>query len=377
MKTAKEMKDTLRYKHMVARLKGLAPYQKGAALMQEISKGKQWRIDAALDAIQPADWTHIDTGMVMKHAAQLGRLQTIERISDTLGFERGENPSPQVQAAFHVASLHGNFKTADALAARGARPHYKSLDGTPPALFTAIEEGNTRKINYLVKNGAPVGYLAYVATVMQKTKSLAHLVANRGATLDFVMPSGDTPLKAALRGGDPAIIEFVKKYAPAETAPAVTDEQLKGTKFETDFSGAHLALLQGAWKVSDITPQLKDVLQGVEKKDSALSLLLKNGRAVEWNANDNGGTGFIGRHDRSEPFQISDARAVIAAAASSGLKTVDVHGDKFQQEKLWLEAQRQGLAVANFTPDADSIAAQVWNAELAAAKKPAPPAGPR
>lgn len=376
MKTAKEMKDTLRYKHMVARLKGLAPYQKGAALMQEISKGKQWRIDAALDAIQPADWSHIDTGMVMKHAAQLGRLQTIDRISDTLGFEKGENPSPQVQAAFHVASLHGNFKTADALAARGARPHYKALDGTPPALFTAIEEGNIRKINYLAKTGAPVGYMAYVATVMQKTKALAHLVANRGATLDFVMPSGDTPLKAAIRGGDPAIIDFVKKYAPKE--PAVTDEQLKGTKFETNFSGAHLALLQDTWHVSDITPQLKDVLKGVEKKDSALSLLLKNGREVEWNANDAGGTGFIGRHDRSAPFEMAEARAVIAAAASSGLKSIDVHGDDDQKGKLWIEAQRQGLTVANFTPAEGSIAAWVWKQETAPkAKPPAPPAGLR
>lgn len=379
-KTAREMKDTLRYKHMVARLKGLKPYKKGAALLQEIAKGSQWRIDAALEAIAPQDWQQIDVGAVLNNAALFGRLQTVEKIADTLGFEKGGRPTLEIQAAFHVASRHGNYKTADALAARGAHPDF-FLKDTPPAVLTAIAESDVRKVNYLLKKGANPDFMLYVATVQENAKIARHLIEKKGADALAEVANGDTAIKAAERGGNAEILSLlqasVKQPEITQLQPAVTDAQLKGTKFETSFDAAHLAMLKDTLKIPEVIPDFRDALKSVARTERGLDLTLQNGKHLEWKAASEGARAFIGRDSR-EGFDDNDAKVTVAGAAALGWKSIKVHGDKAQQEALWLEAQRRDITVLNFTPDDDSDVKKRWDVEEAARKKAqsAKPPGP-
>lgn len=435
-KTAREMKDTLRYQHMVARLKGLKPYKKAASLMQEIAKGRQWRIDAALEAIAPEDWQQIDVTAVMKQAAMFGRLQTVEKISDTVGFEKGaKEPSTPVQEAFHIAVQHGNYKTADALFERGASPKYLTSNGTLPGLVTAIDENDIRKVNYLVKRGLPGGFVAFAATARNNLKVVEHLVSKQGVDPNYVLPNGDTLLNAAKRVGSTAIEQYliskgatspiempaakpepvakpvdapvvvapvvppvkepvktvtepvVEVKEPVKTpvvvpveqpkpVPAVTDKMLKGTKFETNLPLDSQIILSETWKIPGISTEFKDVLRAVKKTEAGLDFALANGRHIEWNRAKEGATEFIGRHDGKADFDTTDAKATVAGAISRGWTAINVHGDPRQQEAMWLEARRQGIKVANFEPAEGSGVKKIWAEELearrAAARKAAP-----
>ncbi len=378
----KDMKDTLRYKHMVARLQNQLPHQKEAALLQEISKGLQWRIDAAIEAVEkkPDDWQLIDTAGVLKHAAMFGRLATVEKLCDMFGYPAGTPVAPQpIDVAFQTAVLHGRFRTADALAARGAGMHPVPNGSPLPPLLQAVLQEQTRSIDYLVKNGADKNFLAYLAVGANSMKSLRHLVEKRGADVNYSTLSGDTPLDMASRVNNPVLKQYLidhgAKQPQLQDKPvALSSEALKGTAFEVNFETAYLPIILKAWKVPTITKELKDALaaqNSVAKTDAGLDFTLKNGRKMEWAENKNG-TEFIGRN-RSIEFDTSDARAMVAASKSRGWTSVDVHGDDTQRQKLWLESKRQGLGVTNYTPDSSSDAAKIWASEQPAKK----PQGPR
>lgn len=525
-KSAEDMKDTLRYKHMVAKLEGLPPYKKEAALIQEISKGRQWRMDAVLEAIdKKKEWRYINVTNVMKQAAMFGRLGTVRRIAETMRYEKGEGAVAQtpVQAAFHVATLHGHYRTADVLAEYGAGPDYESGDSTPPAAHWAVEEGDLRKIDYLIKKGANPDYMVYLASLHDDMKVIKHLVEEKGAgvnfaaegfwtpflnavrrgneeLLDYLLEKGATPqndrsagealynaigqnkpalvskliglgikpdkedLNSAIHDGhlevakvlveeggvkvsagrqealllatvskkpeeavkfaidngaepekaiaalkqDPGLYKYgsrdkmlaylEEKFPPkaeepkaeaetpvaktedkpkaedapkAEDKPAkLTDEDLKGTQFETNFNTVFLPAIKSAWDVPAIDPALKEALGlsgSVTKTDKGLDLTLANGHRIQWLQDLDGGE-FIGNAHKSEnpEFDASDARAVVAASKSRGWKAINVHGDQQQRESMWLEAQRQGLKVANFSPEADSEVRKQWEKEQAA-----------
>ncbi|MDF3023238.1 MAG: hypothetical protein K0R10_599 [Alphaproteobacteria bacterium] len=376
----KDMKDTLRYKHMVARLQNLLPHQKEAALLQEISKGLQWRIDAAIEAVEkkPDDWQLIDTAGVLKQAAMFGRLATVEKLCDLFGYPAGTPVAPQpIDVAFQTAVLHGRFRTADALALRGAGMHPVSNGSPLPPLLQAVLQEQTRSIDYLVKKGADKNFLAYLAVGANSMKSLTHLVEKRGADVNYSTPSGDTPLDMALRVNNPVLKQYLldhgaKQPQLLEKPVALSSEALKGTTFDVNFETAYLPIILKAWQVPVISKELKDALGAVAKTDTGLDFTLKNGRKMEWAENSNG-TEFIGRGNRSSEFDTSDARAMVAAGKSRGWKEINVHGDDTQRQKLWLEAKRQGLSVPNYTPEAGSEAAKIWAAEQPAKK----PQGPR
>ena len=376
----KDMKDTLRYKHMVARLQNLLPHQKEAALLQEISKGLQWRIDAAIEAVEkkPDDWQLIDTAGVLKQAAMFGRLATVEKLCDLFGYPAGTPVVPQpIDVAFQTAVLHGRFRTADALALRGAGMHPVSNGSPLPPLLQAVLQEQTRSIDYLVKKGVDKNFLAYLAVGANSMKSLTHLVEKRGADVNYSTPSGDTPLDMASRVNNPVLKQYLldhgaKQPQLLENPVALSSEALKGTTFDVNFETAYLPIILKAWQVPVISKELKDALGAVAKTDTGLDFTLKNGRKMEWAENSNG-TEFIGRGKRSAEFDTSDARAMVAAGKSRGWKEINVHGDDTQRQKLWLEAKRQGLSVPNYTPEADSDAAKIWAAEQPAKK----PQGPR
>ncbi|MDE1151712.1 MAG: hypothetical protein PW788_04165 [Micavibrio sp.] len=212
MKTLRPMNETLRYKSMVTNLKSRPHYAKEAALLKEIAAGKQWRIDAVIEAIETNryDWNYINFTNVMKQAAMFGRLATMEKLCDLRGYKVGADVAQgPVQAAFHVASLHSHYKVADALLQRGAGPDYMADDRTPAAIHFAIKETNLRKIDYLVKNGQNKDYAAYLAASDGNMKALRHMVEKHGAGVNFASEGFWTPFLAAVKHRRDDIAEYV------------------------------------------------------------------------------------------------------------------------------------------------------------------------
>ncbi|MDI1228924.1 MAG: hypothetical protein PSY14_14685 [bacterium] len=202
MTALKDMKNTLRYKHMIARLSTLPPYKKEAQLKKEIVNGKQWRIDAAIEAINtnPVDWNYVNVTDVMKLAASFGRLQTVEKIADIMEWKPGARVAQTpVQAAFHVASLHGHYRTADAMAKRGAGPMYEA-QGTPAAMYSAIEQADLKKIDYLLKRGANKDYLVTLASTSDKYMEVTkYLVEEKQSGVNFASQGFWTPFLNAVK----------------------------------------------------------------------------------------------------------------------------------------------------------------------------------
>lgn len=220
MTIPKNIKSTLRYQHLVARYANLPAYRQEAALRKEITNGPQWRIDAAIEAVNktPYNWNYIDVTGVMKHAAMYGRLQTVEKISDTMRYEvkqpGKEKPVAQepVQAAFHIASKHGRYRTADALAKRGAGPMYEARN-TPPAIYTAIEEADFRKIDYLIRRGAHKDYLVNIAaSSKQYMKVTKYLVEKHHAGVGHASEGFWTPFLTAVKYGRDDLAQYLLEH---------------------------------------------------------------------------------------------------------------------------------------------------------------------
>lgn len=124
------MKETYRYKNMVANLKGRKPHVKEAALFKEIAGGTQWRMDAVIEAIDKnkQDWKNIDTAAILKHAAMFGRLTTTIILCDKIKLLEPES----LTEAFCVAKLHGHQRVAKELMTQSV---LKFPTISPPNLF--------------------------------------------------------------------------------------------------------------------------------------------------------------------------------------------------------------------------------------------------
>ncbi|HYD17106.1 MAG TPA: ankyrin repeat domain-containing protein [Patescibacteria group bacterium] len=216
MTAKKPAKDTLRYKHLAARVGSMRAYEKEAALKKAIVTGPQWKIDATLDGIQqkPYDWNYINTTEVMKLAAMFGRLQTVEKISDIMKWDGEFAAQRPVQAAFHIASKHGHYKTADAMAKRGARPNYEA-EGTPPAIYAAVEEADFRKIDYLIRRGANKDHLVNIAATSENYMPVVkYLVEEKKSGVNFASEGFWTPFLSAVKyGRDDLALYLLEKGA--------------------------------------------------------------------------------------------------------------------------------------------------------------------
>ncbi|MEZ0261851.1 MAG: LPD7 domain-containing protein [Alphaproteobacteria bacterium] len=309
MAAARDMKDTLRYKHMVTRLRDLPAHKKEAALLQEIAAGKQWRIDAALEAVSPADWKLFDITNIFKNAAIHARLQTVEKIADTLGLSKGETP---LQVAFDVAARNGNYKTAQALFERGA-----SASVFGEATEKAVAEGDVRKLNFLLKTGAEAKTLHGKAVLGGNAKAAAHL--------ETKLPAPEQPL-------------------PQPATVVKAPEQ-----FKTDLDINVDIVFLNEWQVPAIAPELKDALKAASKSSQGIEFTLNNGHKFGWSEQTEGRE-FIGTRDQKQEFDGFDARAIVAASRSRGWTSIRVHGTDEQKEALWLEAQRQKIDVIGYEP---------------------------
>jgi|GEM_PF-1555934 len=201
----KPMRETLRYKNYVANLKHRPPYVKEAALIKEIAKGTQWRMDAALEAVLavPQDRAYISRNNVMKQAAMFGRLKTMQNIAHAFNMTEGRNryESGEAVAAFQVAALHGHYKVADFLAEKcGAHPDYDSGDRTPQAAGWALREGDLKKISYLVDKGANPSYmLVHAVSGDPGSRKMIDLLLRKGADVNYAQEGFWTPFLQALK----------------------------------------------------------------------------------------------------------------------------------------------------------------------------------
>ena len=192
----KPMQETLRYKNYVANLKSRPPYVKEAALLKEIAKGTQWRMDAALEAILavPQDRAFISRTNVLKHAAMFGRLKTIQNIAHAFDIT-------EAVSAFQVAALHGHYKVADFLAEKcGVEPDMMTDDRTPQASAWALKEGDLKKISYLIDKGANPSYmLVHAVNSDPNSKKMIDLLLRKGADVNYAQEGFWTPFLQALK----------------------------------------------------------------------------------------------------------------------------------------------------------------------------------
>ena len=210
MKPKRPMQETLRYQNYVANLRHKQPYHKEAALLKEIAGGVQWRMDAAVEALcaEPAKGGmhargYVNRHNIMKQAAMFGRLQTTEKLAKAFNFgeEGSRHADGPVIAAFHVAVLHGHYKVADFLHEKcGAHPDYDSGDRTPPAMSWAINEGNLKKISYLLDKGASASHaLTGAISNAKHSKAVIDLLLNKGADVNAAAEGFWTPFLMAVK----------------------------------------------------------------------------------------------------------------------------------------------------------------------------------
>lgn len=214
----KDMKDTLRYKNMVANLKSRPAYYQEAMLVKEISRGVQWRMDAVMDAIERADnWHAVNSMSLIKHAAMFGRLKTIERFSKACGFDKHASKmsaAREVIDGFHMAVIHGHYRVADFFHALGAKPSYRP-DTVRPALGVALTERNTRKLEYLFsKEEKPSEFASYALYLAVSTSKPVQEIVS------YLVAKGADPLKQFEQGGWSALSSAVK-YGHTELVNAI------------------------------------------------------------------------------------------------------------------------------------------------------------
>lgn len=209
----KAPQDTLRYKNMVANLKSRPAHVKEAALLKEIAKGSQWRIDAVLESITKAgEWADISHAQILNHAAMFGRLATVKSICGTLQYKKNILSAPAgVIDAFHTAVLHGHYRVADYMHALGAKPGYEPK-GARFSPYFAVKHGDLRKIDYLLaKEGdaaeskSLASYLVQFAVPAANMKVIKHLF-DKGADV-----SDDAFLTAIKYGRKGLALEFLSR----------------------------------------------------------------------------------------------------------------------------------------------------------------------
>jgi hypothetical protein len=227
MKNPQDVKQTLCYQQMVATLKSRPPYVQEAALLKELANGKQWRIDAVVEAIdaKKRNWGYIDTVRVFEQAATYGRLATIKNLSESDYFKEMSkyNCSTQILAAFDAAVLHGHFQVADYCKSLGADPQYMIGGKKPQAMPWAVEEGNERKMDYLIKAGEdPSDYLYSV--VMDGNKKTLDFLLDKGADINYASEGFFTPFLAAIKSQDNELAHYLlKRGADPKNSPAAEE----------------------------------------------------------------------------------------------------------------------------------------------------------
>ena len=293
----KNSKETLRYKHMVARLQSLPVYKKEAALMQEIAKGRQWRIDAAMEAVdgEKYGWNtgalkSVNAGNVLKQAAVFGRLETMEKLCKKFKFEVPEEDKGMichepVVTAFHVACLHGHTRVADYLAkACGASAEYQSKDWVPSRVFFALDEGDVRKLDYLLKKGADGGDMLRHAISTQEADMgiIRHLVEDKKVDVNAAAEGFWTPFLQAVKYGHNDIAHYLLEHGATPQKDKSAGEAMYTAAYANNVDMIRTMIGLG------MKPDQRDLTQALFGKahDAARVIIAEGG--VDINSNNHG-----------------------------------------------------------------------------------------
>lgn len=292
-------------------------------------------------------------------------------------------------------SSPASLDMADFLLKRGVDPSKKSSDGKTPAEIADMYE-NTAMANK-IRAAAPApaavspadNILAGIsngdAPPLRDVKPEPEVAAAPPAPVppadgpepggaekkkkpEAEIPQQPIPATASEEPGEKKKVDGVEVPKPAPASAPTEDEpldneKLKHSKFATNFDNAHLATINALWGVPDVDPQLKEALANVKKTKRGLDFELNNGHHVEWIANLQNQGEFIGTLQKNPQFDITDAQAVVAAGKSRGWKSLNVYGSAEHKGLMWLEAQRQGLAVTNYAPPVNSDIVRQWEQE--------------
>ncbi|MDD9901328.1 MAG: ankyrin repeat domain-containing protein [Alphaproteobacteria bacterium] len=184
----KDMKNTLRYKHMIMHLAQSGGPARREALTREIAGGKQWRIDAVMDALDAKQgwFQDINISDTLRMAAMLGRLSAVQRICKSTNAEDADPSRQGVIDSFNVAVTHGHYRVSDYLHEKcGARTEYMGDNREVPALNLAIRNGEDKKVAYLLKKAEDpkkcADYALNIAAATGTLKTVRMLVEKHGA----------------------------------------------------------------------------------------------------------------------------------------------------------------------------------------------------
>lgn len=225
MKQNKDITQTPRYQLKVENLKKRPVYALQAELIHELVVGRQWAIDAVLDAIDAREraWGKIERMKVFDVAATYGRLSAVKRMSEKFKF--GEqassmNCAQEIIQAFDSATLHGHYRVADYCLTLGAHPDYMvGNNKSQKAFYAAIEENNFYKMDYLIKAGADPSYHLNYAVSLGNKPVIDHLLS-KGADINVASEGFWTPLLTAVqyRNNDLALYLLAKGADPRGTS---------------------------------------------------------------------------------------------------------------------------------------------------------------
>lgn len=131
-------------------------------------------------------------------------------------------------------------------------------------------------------------------------------------------------------------------------------------------TGARLKNLLG---LKNHDPHLEEMLRTAQlrKTKDGMGLLIdmeQNGHSIHCGKTKEG-TEFIGLPMKKMVVDEHDAKVMVSLARARGWAAINVEGNQKEKELLWVEAQRQGVSVANFQPDPNSDIVQKWLKEQA------------
>ncbi len=150
-----------------------------------------------------------------------------------------------------------------------------------------------------------------------------------------------------------------KRAAPTQTPPAPgTDQSEDGYDGSKFLPNQTAEALKKILTISALDPHLEERLRAArlrlnEDRTGILIDMPQNGHTLHCGKMKDG-TEFIGMPNKKMLVDEHDAFMMVGLAKGRGWKAINVNGTKEEQELLWIEATRQGLAVANFQPDPNS-----------------------
>jgi hypothetical protein len=206
-----------------------------AALLKELANGTQWRIDAVMEAVdQSKNWYRINNQKVFEQIGTYGRLSTLDQLcSSNPRFKKFKEdadkkyPAPdQIRGAFDQAVLFGHFGVADYCQTLGKCTNYMIDQMQPRAMAYAVDEGNERKMDYMIKAGEDPSYHLLTAVHSNDRKTFDFLL-DRGADINTAREGFYTPFLQAVKYGHNDLAKYIlEKGADLTKTLAATEEAL-------------------------------------------------------------------------------------------------------------------------------------------------------